>query len=472
MSAPVLARPRAARASGPQCGSFVGTAGIRVTRLDGCGRPAFGENKEAVAVSAGIVSVEYEPEVEEGEDRSQVNAAGVMCVSDKAPDALKWFNVTIEFCNVDPSLFQICNPNWAIVRDAFGNATGFEIGEKFSDTKGFSLETWPRYVAKTGGLCGDDEDEDDPLDPLQPTGYFLLPWVLGVAPDSWTLENGVATFSLKGRTKAPSPWKKGPYLVKRDANGHPSPLINPIEDGTGNSGLVDPVTGEINKDPRHYHADITTVGPPTDWCGARDLIRPTCAAPLVGREVTLTVANADDLVKKDDDGKVLAGERLLVSWGDGTNRENLINADGTIKPNLTHTYADTVTFPVHVRVQAPSGAFCDVEVNTPPPTEAQPETESAEPAIETAREASAEVTQQPHRTRRGISLNLSDVPDGELAVDWGDGQTGAVTGPGPHRHLYRQDGTFQIRVTDPSGVVVTEQEVTVPFTTDDPHDGK
>src|SRR5690625_3713179 len=104
------------------CPSFIGAHVMRITRLDNCGRPLYGEDSQAV--TDGFVSVEFAPEVEEGEDYTLRNAAGKLCISERGPDALQWINVTIEFCNVDPCLWTIMNPAWPVVKNAQGKSPG------------------------------------------------------------------------------------------------------------------------------------------------------------------------------------------------------------------------------------------------------------------------------------------------------------------------------------------------------------
>lgn len=338
-----------------QCTSYVGARRLRVTKLDRCGKPITNQNG-SYAVSSGFVSVEIGTEVEEGDDYTQKNAGGDLCVSDKGQDNVKWLTVSIEFCRVDPALFQLMNPTWKLVTNGKGEATGFRIGQKMSDQDGFALELWPKISGSSAG-CDDDEDgnqsEGDEFYELTPSGYFLLPYVLGTAPDSWTLENGTATFTLTGRTKAPSQWGTGPWAVTRDENGEPSQLLVPIENGSGNSGLPAP-DGEYDVD--HFHADVVTVAPPPTSCGAQDLRKPRFSTISTdGGEVTVNISNFAQI----QDPAETNPRPVVIYWGDGEYEQ-------VESESVTHTYSDADNATFTIKLLAYNGAIATREVTTKP----------------------------------------------------------------------------------------------------------
>jgi len=53
------------------CPSYIGARAMRVTRLDSCGRPVYGPDSQVV--TRGLISINIEPSVEEGETFSQRN---------------------------------------------------------------------------------------------------------------------------------------------------------------------------------------------------------------------------------------------------------------------------------------------------------------------------------------------------------------------------------------------------------------
>jgi hypothetical protein len=309
------------------CPSFVGARVIRLTRLNACGAPLYGP--ESVATTRGVVTATFEPEVEEGESLDTKNLNGETCVSATTPSTMTGINVSLEFCQVDPCVFSIMNPNWKVVRnsrnDYDGDVVGFRISSNISDEFGFALEMWPKTLGATGNACDTDEDPD-PSDPYNIHGYFLLPFVTAQAPDEWEITGDeVATFTLKGRTKGGSAWDVGPYVVTRDESGSQSPLLRPIEDGSGKAKFKHPVTAQIMKDPDHFHAEIVSVTPPEPNCGCQPLLKPDICVEQEGNTTRVKLMNADEIAPVDP----ITGERppVWVSWGDGSNRVNLTAAE-------------------------------------------------------------------------------------------------------------------------------------------------
>lgn len=308
------------------CASFVGARVARVTLLDACGRPMWGPKGQCV--TKGFVSVEIAPEVEEGESQKVKNAAGELCVSERGSDSISWFTVTVDFCQVDPELFLMMQRSWKRVTDASRQTTtGYRVGERMTDTFGYALELWPKISgggAQQACLLG-DEDVVDPS--IFPTGYYLLPWVLGLAPDSFTLENSPASFKIKGRTKAGGLWGRGPYKVTRDVGGLPARLLDPIDPGFS----VPAWNFVSSNDPDHFHSEITTVAPPAAGCGAGPVWNPEATAPALAVEAGDTTRTAELTVSNF----ALTGQSGTVNWGDG-NSEPVTSASLGV---VDHAYA-------------------------------------------------------------------------------------------------------------------------------------
>ena len=455
MTAPAATKPPA------MCFPIVGTRGLRITAVDGCGWPKYGPT--GMAVSTGVVSIELEPETEDGDDYSQKNAAGQECFpAFTGPSFIKWWNVTIEFCNFDPELFALICPSWPGVEDyARTRKVGWRMGSQIQpeDGSGFALETWPKS-AGTGvaQACYEGTQGEQP----EPGGYFLLPWVVPDAPDSFTLENEPATFTIKGKTKPGSLWRKGPYnvVLNEPPSGGtkpvPGPLVDPIDPGFKLSNADDP-EGITGRDSTHFHGELTTVAPP-DFkalgCGTHPLYSEQATAPQItveapdndggtGKDTTkakITVSNFADI-----------GKAGTVHWGDGTDQPVPSDSNGTV--TKTAAYPD-----------AAMGKEQTVEFV--PANNARPVTASYTPKQNGARgkSRSKPSTVEPNADRdlHTIALTLTQPPKGEFAVDWGDGQVDTATGGGPHRHTYEHAGTYDVVTTDETGAELTRDEFTVP----------
>lgn len=214
---------------------------IRVTRLDECGNPEFGDC--AYAVSDGFVQVVMTPNAEEGERFLQRNASGRAIVNQRSAPSLNWYDLSIQFQEVDPELFTIVtglNP----YEDDQGRTIGVVVTESEFATANFSLEAW----------MGNAEEECLPGDTFPFFGYNLLPWVVeGALSEDITITNDLITFTVVGRTRKGTPWGTGPYDVVRDSDGDPAPLFTAIPTDT------------------HHLPIWTQLAPPVAECGCQSL---------------------------------------------------------------------------------------------------------------------------------------------------------------------------------------------------------
>jgi hypothetical protein len=278
-----------------------------VTLVDRCGRVQYGP--KSMASFKGFTEVEISPEVEEGEDYSQRDIDGEWCVVGKGEDSVKWWSVKITFCKVDADVFHMMNRAWRLNLNAQGKTSGVRMGQKISNDLGFALELWPKLAEGGGGVC---DDEDAPAD-VDPSGYLLLPWCVSMAPDSWNLANGVATFALNARTRAGSRWGVGPYDVVRQVDGTPGPLLVPID------------SGRTGTDPDLVITDVVDVAPPPVMCGAQPLSNPLGPA--------FTVETVDGQPLQREFTPPATGGPYSLDPGDGSAAVTLPTA------GLVHTYA-------------------------------------------------------------------------------------------------------------------------------------
>jgi hypothetical protein len=191
------------------------------------------------------VSVEFSPEISEGEEIEVRKADGTLCISDQGCPELKWISVEITFCQVDPDLFTLFT-GWDTVTDYAGDAVGNRVSSEVNCDQGVALELWtdiPNQVCTTTGA--------------KKYGYFLLPWIVHSVLGDFTIENDAANFVLSGRTEEGSNWGTGPYNVDpADANNTPGKLHTAI-------GAKD-----------HMDMHLTTIAPPAAKCGCQPLVIP------------------------------------------------------------------------------------------------------------------------------------------------------------------------------------------------------
>jgi hypothetical protein len=220
---------------------------MRVTRLDNCGNPVEGEC--STVVSEGFVSVSMTDNIEPPDEFKQKNAAGRYCYSPVRTDPLlNWIEVAIQFCEVDPELFEIVTASPIVIDDATPepNAIGFGTDSDTYATARFGLEVWTNLAGDAA--CSEDGER---------FGYLLLPFMKEGTWGDLTIENGPINFTVNGITAGGTPWGVGPYDVVLDAAGLPSPLLAAI-----------PTT-------RHRQWMLTQLAPPEASCGCQPLVIPS-----------------------------------------------------------------------------------------------------------------------------------------------------------------------------------------------------
>lgn len=213
---------------------------LRVTALDSCGDVNYGDC--SYGVSEGYVTATLTPNTEEGERFLQRGANGNPIVNQRGRTNLNWYDIEIEFQEVDPELFTIMTGLQPYTDDE-GRVIGFPVTESDFATANFALELW----------MGNAEEACD-SGSLPFYGYNLLPWVTDAyLSGDIEITNDLITFTLTGRTRKGTPWGVGPYDVVVDTNGDPAPLFSAIPTDT------------------HHLPIWTQLAPPDAVCGCQSL---------------------------------------------------------------------------------------------------------------------------------------------------------------------------------------------------------
>jgi hypothetical protein len=372
----------------------------RFTRLDELGRPLYGPSGQAV--TKGIISVTYTPNVTEGEATSVTNFAGEQCISAPAPCAtIDNWTVAVEFCAVDPCVVLMIYPSWIPYYDDFGSIKGFQIVGGLSCDVGFALEIWGQIGSAGSSVqCGPGA--------VSGSTYWLAPRLVGAAPGEITISNESTSFTFSGTTTGPVGWRRGPYLVDI-VGGIPSVLREPVDSA---AQLVE---------------FTTQVRPPEPTNGCVELPRP------VPEEASVII----DRVPNDATGMC---SRLIidnhgfgpvsVNWGDGSDSET--SADCS---TVTHCYTTPGTYTVCVAdQQTPAISTCR-ELTVPMPDDRPTMTLAVDPSDPMCVIA---------------TIDMPPQSDGRVEVRWGDdtaNSTVTVTPgtPAELRHCYATPGVYSIR---------------------------
>lgn len=225
-----------------QCVALARASRMRLTRLDSCGAPDPGPT--GTLVTDGFINVDSAPNYLDPEEITQLNANGDLCIDDQGNPQLRWVDLTVVMCNVDPDVFNIVTGNPLVVNDASPTpeSVGFRINSGLTGTASFAMELWSRV---SGQACDPDGNAL--------YGYWLIPFIVQAKVGQWSVANAALTMTFTARTSVDSLWALGPtaYTVRADAaTGTPERILTPIADDD------------------HVHFEIVSVAPPAAACGA------------------------------------------------------------------------------------------------------------------------------------------------------------------------------------------------------------
>lgn len=191
---------------------------VRITRVDDCGRPVVGPDN--AFVSCCFASVEWAPDIDEGEDLD-FPAMGGSCAFLPACPTFRGYDITATFFEASPELIELLTG-----QPAYYGWDGEPIGWDDCSLQcrgGFALELWARAAGED--LCPDDIEPGVEEVSL----YMLTPWIASAFLGDLTISNEAVEFTVQGHTRAPTRWGCGPWEVQaQDADNTPGPLLNPI----------------------------------------------------------------------------------------------------------------------------------------------------------------------------------------------------------------------------------------------------
>ncbi|RJL19339.1 hypothetical protein [Bailinhaonella thermotolerans] len=367
-----------------------------------------------MVVSKGYVSATISPEVEEGEETTERDAGGELLLSEQGDDEIKWWTLEIVFGRVDPDLVTLMMPSWQPIRDENGITIGFSGGGRLAVDGGFAVELWMDAKVEGEDACAGGGSGQ--------WGYFLLPSMRGTAPGEITIENGLVSFTLNGRTRKGSRWGRGPYRVV-NVDGVPDRLpegwLRPSDD---------------------FLLVTTGVRPPAVEAGCQELVRPTPEpADLYVSGVAGQTPRNTVRVRVDNHGF----GPVTLDWGDAA--ADVVVADGT---TVEHTYSGTGPQTITATDVATPTVQATRAITIPLPPD--------EPSL--ALEAA------PNTSGFGIVAEWDNHGNGPVLVDWGDASpetAGASTGTATH--TYTNPGVYTVTVRDAHRPYRARREAAVPI---------
>lgn len=226
------------------CSSFLQGLVIRATELDSCGAILDGA---CYVVSKGFVNIELETDEESGNAIAPTLADGTRCYYYLSPKQLNGIKVNIEFCQVDPDLFNIITGSPLVLDDSVvPQPIGFTTDSASYGVGNVALEIWTNLDGGCTSTTG------------RRWGYYLLPWLYQGTTGKPTIENDAVNFTIsEAMTRDNNQWGVGPYDIQKTIADVASPLFTAL------SATAHDLLMPVN------------LAPPTPVCGCQTLVLPT-----------------------------------------------------------------------------------------------------------------------------------------------------------------------------------------------------
>ena len=190
----------------PDYAASVQGVAIRVTALNGTG----GLIPTQSYTSRSFIRVSFTPEYEDGDEITEKNADGTICVTFKAPDTLKRATMEIAVCDPDPILSSMLSggillagmlqPQPQTPDDTNSYPLGWasvKVGEDVSGN-GVAVEVWSRAVV--GGKSAS----------TMPYFHWVFPYVKTRLSGDRVIENGLLANTYEGYGIGNSNFASGP----------------------------------------------------------------------------------------------------------------------------------------------------------------------------------------------------------------------------------------------------------------------
>jgi hypothetical protein len=161
---------------------------IRITRLDAAGNLLNGPGDSYV--TSAFMRVSFTPEYEEGDEITEKNANGVVCVTYKSPDVLKRITMELAICEPDPEISQLISGGLLLRKTIDGNSQSIGwaapgVGDDPAGN-GVSIEVWSHAIAngkKSSSL---------------PYFYWVFPYAKLRQSGDRVIENGMLATTFEG----------------------------------------------------------------------------------------------------------------------------------------------------------------------------------------------------------------------------------------------------------------------------------
>lgn len=196
--------------------SFTAIGGrvMRVTRLDQCGVPDWGDRSRLV--SEGFININAAAQFDETDAVEVRNANGSLRAQRRARRKHNGYEVEVQFVGMQPDAVNIMAGMPLVSQSWNGDIVGVDVDTEVEVSGfGFALEVWSDM--SEGDACA-------------PSGgfeiqYVLFPFLQGGVLGDFTIENDGINFTLTGAiSKKGHQWGEGPYLITTNDEDDPVTL--------------------------------------------------------------------------------------------------------------------------------------------------------------------------------------------------------------------------------------------------------
>lgn len=167
---------------------------IRISKLGTDGKILPGAN--SVYTFKEFISFSFSPEYEDGDEFTQKNARGGVCVSYKAPDTLKRLNLSVAICNPDPIVENLLGGGTVLGEDNIGWASP-GVGED-PVPNGVAIEVWSHAVT------------DGKQDATTPYFHWIFPYAKLRQSGERVIQNDILATEFEGWAVGNAPFGSGP----------------------------------------------------------------------------------------------------------------------------------------------------------------------------------------------------------------------------------------------------------------------
>lgn len=207
---------------------------IRVTRLNPDGTLATGTTDSYVTKS--FISVSMTPEYEEGDEFTQKNAGGEVCVTYKAPDTLKRVNLEIAICDPNPEFTELVSGGALLTGATTSDTVGWAaplIGQD-AMPNGVAVEVWSKAIV------------DGKPASVNPYYHWVFPYAILRQGGDRVIENGILATSFEGWAVGNDGFAEGPNapywaFPEMTDRAYSYARTTGIPAGTGYTTVVPPV---------------------------------------------------------------------------------------------------------------------------------------------------------------------------------------------------------------------------------------